>query len=250
MPDHIESIADLNRSEKAHLALDLLQRIIVHYAMWFNETRHQLGPEKALDVFQTASSKSLAIQMKRLGEIFGFELQDGIPAPLAKLPEDKMQDLLEALAKNWVANDGVWFQAVEFAHDMYDAKRCNDTCWAHFSPFEAWSIKKFLGLPDAAGLEGLKRGLRFRLYALINQYSIIDEGPHTIQLQMNACRVQVARKRRGLDDYPCKSAGVVEYTSFAEAIDPRIKTECLGCPPDHHPEEWFCAWRFSIDPQA
>ena len=64
---------------------------------------------------------------------------------------------------------------------------------------------------------------------------------------MNDCRVQSARKRKGLDDYPCKSGGLIEYTTFAESIDPRIKTECIGCPPDPHPDEWFCAWRFSIE---
>jgi hypothetical protein len=30
------------------------------------------------------------------------------------------------------------------------------------------------------------------------------------KIQMNDCRVQPARNRRGLEDYPCKSAGLVE----------------------------------------
>jgi len=129
---------------------------------------------------------------------------------------------------------------------MNDAKRCNDSCWAHFSPFEAWSIKKYLDLPQNPGLEGLKKALGFRLYARINTQSFIDEGPDSFVFQMNQCRVQYARKRKGLDDYPCKSGGMVEYTYFARSIDPRIKTECIGCPPDDHPDEWYCAWRFKI----
>ena len=64
---------------------------------------------------------------------------------------------------------------------------------------------------------------------------------------MDECRVQVARKRKGLDDYPCKSAGLVEYAYFARAFDARIKTECIGCPPDAHPDDWYCAWRFSLE---
>ena len=52
---------------------------------------------------------------------------------------------------------------------------------------------------------------------------------------MNDCRVQAARKRKGLADYPCKSGGLVEYRSFAETIDPRIRTSCIACPPDDHP---------------
>jgi hypothetical protein len=156
-------------------------------------------------------------------------------------------DLRGALCKSWIAIDGVWFQAVEAAHGMNDAKRCNDSCWTRFSPFEAWSIKKFLGLPRDAGIEGLKKALQFRMYARINVQTIIEESPETIVLQMNDCRVQTARKRRGLDDYPCKSGGLVEYKTFAETIDQSIATECVGCPPDPHPEEWFCAWRFTIE---
>ena len=30
------------------------------------------------------------------------------------------------------------------------------------------------------------------------------------------------------------------------AIDPRIETRCVACPPDPHPEEYWCAWEFSI----
>jgi len=75
--------------------------------------------------------------------------------------------------------------------------------------------------------------------------SVVEEGDAVI-LYMNQCRVQEARKRKGLADYPCKSAGLVEYTYFARGIDARIHTECLGCPPDQHPDEWYCAWRFTL----
>ncbi|MBU4462477.1 MAG: cytosolic protein, partial [Proteobacteria bacterium] len=80
--------------------------------------------------------------------------------------------------------------------------------------------------------------------------SIVDEGPDSFIFQMNECRVQSARKRKGLDDYPCKSGGIVEYTYFAKAINPAISTECIGCPPDAHPDEWYCAWQFKINRSA
>ena len=134
----------------------------------------------------------------------------------------ELKKLLDGFCANWLANDGVWFQAVEFKDGTNDAKRCNDSVWGQFSPIEAWSIKRFLDLPERPGLMGLKKALGFRIYAQINTQSVIEEGPGSLVFQMNECRVQSARKRKGLADYPCKSAGVVEYTYFARSIDDRI----------------------------
>jgi hypothetical protein len=102
-------------------------------------------------------------------------------------------------------------------------------------------------IPEDSGLEGLKKALSFRLYSRLNIQSIINETEKSFEFQMNDCRVQSARKRRNLPDFPCKSVGLVEYTEFAKTIDPRIKTTCLACPPDYHPDEFYCAWRFYID---
>ncbi len=246
MSEKADRVEDLSREDTARLVMDMFHRIIIHYALWFTEVRHQMGMEKALDTLKIASDRSIGIQMKRLSKILGFEIKDGIPLSLLNMPKESLLELLHTVGVNWLANDGVWFQAVEFESGMNDAKRCNDSCWAHFSPFEAWSIKKYLDLPQNPGLEGLKKALGFRLYARINTQSFIDEGSDSFIFQMNECRVQYARKRKGLDDYPCKSGGMVEYTYFARSIDPRIKTECIGCPPDDHPDEWYCAWRFKI----
>jgi hypothetical protein len=242
-------IDDLDHDETLKLIVDFFHRIVLHYGLWFNEVRHQMGETRSLQALKTASARSAGIQSKRLADIFGIEMQDGLPAVLRRMPTDELRALLKAVSVNWLANDGVWFQAVEFASGMNNAKRCNDSCWAHFSPLEAWSIRQFLELDEQPGLEGLKRALGFRLYAAINVQSIIDEGPDAFLFQMNDCRVQAARKRKGLDDYPCKSAGLVEYAEFARAIDSRIVTECVGCPPDPHPDEWFCAWRFRLPGQ-
>jgi hypothetical protein len=241
-----ERIDDLDRAELVRLILDIVHRAVLHYGLWFTEVCHQMGPARALGILQTAYARSLEIQMSRLSKAFGFELQEGLPKALLQKEPAELKKLLEGFCANWLANDGVWFQAVEFQDGMNDAKRCNDSCWGRFSPVEAWSIKRFLGLPEQAGLEGLRRALNFRIYAQINTQSTEEEGPGGIVFRMNECRVQSARRRKGLEDYPCKSAGLVEYTYFARAIDERIRTECIGCPPDAHPEEWYCAWRFTM----
>jgi len=237
---------EMNKEELALFAMDLMHRSMVHHVFWFKEVEHQMGFEAALKIMEEAYEKSRQIQLKRLSKILGFQLENGIPSPLLSLPKETMTELIEGLGINWLAGDGVWFQAVESAHGMGDAKRCNDSCWAWFSPFEAWSIKRFLNLGDAAGLEGLQKALAYRLYGQINEQSIEIDGPDSFIFRMNHCRVQAARKSKDMEDYPCKSAGLVEYSTFARAIDSRIQTECIACPPDTHPDEWFCAWRFYL----
>ena len=234
----------LTNEETARLIVDYFHRTMMHHALWFAEVQHQLGYEKALKIMDVAYKQSYDIQMKRLSKTFGFEMKDDVPAPMLNFSKETLETIKENVAINWLANDGVWFQAVENAYGMFDAKRCNDSCWAQFSPFEAWSIKRFLKLDDNSGLEGLKKALQFRLYASINKQEIIEETADSFVFRMVDCRVQSARKRKGLEDYPCKSAGIVEYRSFADSIDARIKTECIGCPPDKHPEGYYCSWKF------
>jgi hypothetical protein len=246
MSKEIKTVEDLDHDGAARLVVDFFHRMIMHYAFWFTEIRHQMGMDRALAILEQASSQSMVNQITRLSKKLGFEMQDGLPAALMNRSREDLIDLADTLATNWLANDGIWFQSVEFSSGMNDAKRCNDSCWAHFSPFEAWSIKRLLELPAQPGLEGLKTALQFRLYSRINRQSTISEGPDSFVFQMNDCRVQSARKRKGLDDYACKSVGLVEYPYFARSIDSRIKTECVGCPPDRHPDEWYCAWRFTI----
>lgn len=241
-----DSQEEMPAEDLARYAAEMFHRTIVHHVLWFTEVRHQMGHAIAMEMLDQVAQKSFPIQMKRLSKVLGFELKDDLPAVLAEMTEEKLRDVIEAASANWLANDGIWFQTVENNYGMSEAKRCNDSCWAQFSPAEADMIKKMLDLPQNSGLEGLKKALGYRLYANVNTQSIIDEGQNSFVFQMNNCRVQSARKRRKLPDYPCKSAGLVEYTYFARAIDGRIKTECIGCPPDDHPEEWYCAWRFYI----
>lgn len=247
MNEYSNSQHDLSHEDNARLVIDFFHRLAMHHAMWFSEIQQQFGQEVALETLSKVYKQSYSIQMKRLSKVLGFEMKGDIPAPLLNLSKESLVSLKEKVAANWLANDGVWFQSIEFTKGMQDAKRCNDGCWGRFSPFEAWSIKGFLNLPENSGLEGLKKALQFRLYATINKETISEETPTSIVLKMIDCRVQSARKRKGLADYPCKSAGIVEYETFAKSIDPRIKTECIGCPPDDHPDEWYCAWRFSIN---
>ncbi len=235
------------RLQELELAFDYFQRTMIHHALWYLEVKKNLGVEKANLVASSAWKASFKNQFSRLAKVLGLEMDGDFPSFITNLEDDKVAKLKEAMAINWLANDGIWFQAVEFQEGMMMAKHCNDEAWRELSPFEAIRIKSILGLGEHPGLDGLKQALQLRMYAEINKQSIANETENSFDFFMNECRVQVARKRKGLDDYPCKSAGIIEYSTFAATIDSRIKTTVIGCPPDKHPEDWYCGWRFFIE---
>jgi hypothetical protein len=165
---------------------------------------------------------------------------------LRRHSKEELIDLLEMAAKNWLAHDGLWFLAAEEVFDMKTAMKLDRKAWERFTIIEARRIMHFLGIAPGGGIPALKEALRYRLYARVNEQEIIDLDEHTLVFRMNECRVQGARQRKGLPDFPCKPVGLVEYGNFASTIDPRFQTQCITCPPDPHPEDYFCAWEFTL----
>jgi len=149
-------------------------------------------------------------------------------------------------AKNWLAHDGLWFQAVEKRYGIDVAIESDIEAWRYFTVIEAKRIMERLGIAPGGGIPALVECLKHRLYARLNLQDVIEQSDDRVVFRMLDCRVQSARKRKGLDDFPCKTVGVVEYAEFAKTVDPRIRTRCIACPPDRHPEQYWCAWEFSM----
>ncbi len=165
---------------------------------------------------------------------------------LRDIPRETLEGMLVDFAKNWLAHDGLWFQAVEREFGMEAAMKLDMQAWVKFSPLEARRIMDRHGIEPNGGLEALKKALRFRLYAVLNEQSVSEETDNSFVFKMVDCRVQSARKRKNMPLFPCKPVGVIEYTGFAKAVDPRIKVECIACPPDEDTRDYYCGWRFFI----
>jgi len=166
---------------------------------------------------------------------------------IASLPRETLEKMIEDFAKNWLAHDGLWFQAVEQRYGIDIAIELDTQAWRQFTVIEAQRIMALHNIAPNSGLDGLRKALGFRHYAMLNQQEIRNETARSFEFYMVDCRVQSARRRKQLPLFPCKSVGLVEYEWFAKTIDPRIKTDCLCCPPDPQAgAEYFCGWRFSI----
>ena len=162
------------------------------------------------------------------------------------LSKEELKDLIRIYAKNIYALDGVWFQSVEEKSGMEEAMWHDKNAWVKFTRTEAKRIKNFLNLPDEAGLEGLEKALAIRFSALSNpSVSIFREGDSLIY-RINECRVQSARKAKGMPFHPCAPVGFIEHDGFARVIDGRIVTEMISCYPEVTDQGCACCWKFTL----
>lgn len=76
---------------------------------------------------------------------------------LAALPKEALIELLGIYAKDWLAMDGVWFQAVERAWGMEAAMRCDVEIWERFTAIEAGKIKNSSVSPSGPVWMGWRR---------------------------------------------------------------------------------------------
>lgn len=165
---------------------------------------------------------------------------------LGGVSREDLISLIEIYSKHWLAMDGVWFQSVEEKYGMDEAIFHDENAWRRFTVIEAKRIKQFLNLPEQAGVEGLSKALKYRLYANINEDEIIVRDQTVIYRTLD-CRVQNARKNKGMSFHPCKSVGMIEYGGFARTIDSRFETECLSCYPEITDGSCNCAWKFTLN---
>jgi len=160
--------------------------------------------------------------------------------------EDVLQALTDA-AKNWIAMDGLWFQAVEQAYGMDAALAIDRQVWEQFAVIEARRIKKRLFLPVNGGLDALEIAFNNWLVSRLNKLEILHPDEKTLIVTTKTCRVQAARERKGMPPFPCRSVGMIEFPVFARTIDSRIVTTCLSCPPETQPGTPYCSWKFTLE---
>jgi hypothetical protein len=175
---------------------------------------------------------------------------EDVAAHLRSLDKEELVRLVMDDAKNWLAHDGLWFQAVEAAHGMEAAIAADTAAWERFTVIEAKRILERLGKAPGGGIPALVECLQHRLYARLNTQQVVEATDTRAVFVMRDCRVQSARQRKGLPDFPCKGVGIVEYGGFAKTIDPRIRTRCIACPPDAHAADAWCTWEFTIGSPA
>jgi len=161
-------------------------------------------------------------------------------------PQISMEKLVELCSRSSYTLDGLWFTLLEERYGLDVALDIDIEVWRRFGLIHARRLLKTLALEVDSPLQTIVGILQVDPILLIYRPQIVALTDSKAVFRCTDCPPQKARVRDGKGEFPCKPVGIAWFGSYAEAVDPSLKLSCLACPPDAHPQQYWCEWQFEI----
>jgi hypothetical protein len=163
---------------------------------------------------------------------------------LSQLPKEKIPEYIFMQLRNLWAADGLYFLRIEELYGTETATQIDADVWAIMGKIEARKLKEFLGI-TGNDIPSMMKALQYTTWALdLEDKEIIIQKDHAL-IRNIRCRVQNTRKSKGLKEFGCKPVRFGFLKVFAKEFNPDIVVKCTVCPPDVHPDEFWCQWEFT-----
>jgi hypothetical protein len=145
---------------------------------------------------------------------------------LETMPNNKLLNLLFLQVRNLWRVDGLYFLGIERKFGTEAAAEIDAGVWEAMAAIEAKSLQKMLQTSENPTIPEIMDLLRKSSWA-------------------KRCRTQETRLSKGLTEFPCKNVRHGYLKNFAKTLNPKVRVNCLICPPGKHPKDSWCKWEFT-----
>ena len=158
------------------------------------------------------------------------------------MSRSELEEYIFFMLRQYRLVDALWFLGVEDRFGLDKAVKLNEEIWEDLASRLGRDIKRRFNI-KGGGISPVIKALRYVPWTIITGYEIEEARDNAI-IRVPNCPPQEARLRSGRKVFPCKAMHQKSFQSFANAIDERVKVECIFAPPDPRPPGLWCEWKF------